>query len=488
MRILLVEDSPFDSGNIERSLRATKEFDYELTKCDRLDAALALLRSNSFNLVILDLELPDSSGLESYGRVTEIAPDVPIVILTSTDDAELATQALRRGAQDYLVKGEFLGPMMIRFLKYATERHRVRLEFSKQAWQLRHLLERVPAIVWTMDAQLRFTSSIGAGLARLNLHPDEVVGRTLEEYLGNSEEKSRAVQAHLQALAGRSIQYEAFWRGRFYEVQLAPLRRADHEQIIGVIGVALDITDRRQLDQEFIFARRVQQSLLPATQPSILGFDIYGASFPARATCGDWFDFLTLSDSSLGIVVGDVAGKGFGPAILSAAIAAYLEVLATSACDVSRILEMCNQLVCKHGSEQNFATLTLTKIHAASRHLSFASAGEQAVLISSQGNVKQILNACGPPVGIGQSLPFTAATEFEMQPGDILLLVTDGFHEAHTPPGELFGRKRMIRSVADHRTESARDILLALVRDASDFVGRQLQSDDMTGVIVKALE
>ncbi|MEJ7595931.1 MAG: hypothetical protein WKF77_30845 [Planctomycetaceae bacterium] len=85
----------------------------------------------------------------------------------------------------------------------------------------------------------------------------------------------------------------------------------------------MDVTDRRLIDREIGFARLVQESLLPAEHPQPNGFEVFGGSYPARKTCGDWFDYLVFPDGSLGMAVGDVSGKGFGPAILSATIAAY---------------------------------------------------------------------------------------------------------------------------------------------------------------------
>src|SRR6266508_4294650 len=105
------------------------------------------------------------------------------------------------------------------------------------------LVEQMPAIAWTTDRELRFTSYVGGGLADLGLSPGEVVGRTLHDYLGTSDPEIAAIAAHEAALEGRSTRYEQNWRGRRYASHVVPLRD-DEGTVVGAAGVALDVTER----------------------------------------------------------------------------------------------------------------------------------------------------------------------------------------------------------------------------------------------------
>ncbi len=118
-RILLVEDSPTQTRIVSGSLEKTE---YELESVGRLTDALERIRGESYGAVLLDLALPDSDGLDTYLRVQEASPTTPIVVLTSTDDEELALEMLRSGAQDYLVKGEVTSEWIVRSIRYAVER------------------------------------------------------------------------------------------------------------------------------------------------------------------------------------------------------------------------------------------------------------------------------------------------------------------------------------------------------------------------------
>jgi len=122
MRVMLVEDSSGDARLIEEMLRGAQVAPVEVEQANCLAGALERL-GDGFDVVLLDLGLPDSQGLETLLRTREQAPHLPIVVLTGFDDQEQALQALQLGAQDYLIKGEFAGAPLSRTIRYAIERH-----------------------------------------------------------------------------------------------------------------------------------------------------------------------------------------------------------------------------------------------------------------------------------------------------------------------------------------------------------------------------
>jgi two-component system, cell cycle response regulator len=125
IRILLVEDNPGDVRLIRETLRDADDRHITLDHADCLKAALDILARDEHDLILLDLSLPDSHGMETVEKTQAAAPDVPIVILTGLDDASHGLQAVRAGAQDYLIKGEITGHLLIRAIRYAIERHRM---------------------------------------------------------------------------------------------------------------------------------------------------------------------------------------------------------------------------------------------------------------------------------------------------------------------------------------------------------------------------
>lgn len=487
MKILFVEDSPVDQMFVTQSLRQVEGFDYELTLCETLEVALERLVAAQFDVILLDLWLSDCEGLETCRRCVAAANNIPVVVMTATDDRVLATEAIRFGAQDYLVKGAFPGSAIARVLQYSIDRYHFHRELAHRDNRFQQVLNRVPALIWTTDRQLEITSAVGAGLESLNLDPRQIVGQTLEQYFHTTGEAQGVVTAHQRALEGQSAGLETEWLGRIFEVKIDPLLERERE-ISGTIGIALDVTDRRVLDREINFARLVQEALLPAEHPQMDGFEIFGGSYPARQTCGDWFDYLTFPDGSLGIVVGDVSGKGFGPAILSATMAAYLEVLAESHTDLQEILSLCNRLSCKRDLDGQFAVLALGRLQAGVHTLSYGGAGDRMLVVGRDGQLKHRVPSSGVPLGLVDDIGYDVPSRVPLESGDVLLFLTDGFREASDRNGELFGESRIVQTVAANTQASANEIFRALWKAARRFADGDRQQDDMTGIVVKVLD
>ncbi len=140
--ILLIEDNPGDVRLIQEMLRETGEDLFEVTHADRLSGGLSLLDKGTFDLILLDLSLPDSCGLETFAKVHQQARDIPIVVMTGMNDLSLATKSLREGAQDYLVKEETQGDLLVRSIRYALERFSLLKELEESRRQAQEKKER----------------------------------------------------------------------------------------------------------------------------------------------------------------------------------------------------------------------------------------------------------------------------------------------------------------------------------------------------------
>lgn len=132
-RILLIEDNPADARLLRKMLTEAKRFPFDLQQADRLSTGLERLAGNDIDVVLLDLSLPDSEGLDTFRQTLAQAPQTPIVVLSGLDDAEVAFEAVRAGAQDYLTKAEVDGNLLVRTIHYAIERKRTE---TRQAYYL----------------------------------------------------------------------------------------------------------------------------------------------------------------------------------------------------------------------------------------------------------------------------------------------------------------------------------------------------------------
>jgi DNA-binding response OmpR family regulator len=147
MRILLVEDNPAQARLLWEYLSEAPQADQlKITHTLTLREMRELLKQESFDAILLDLTLPDSRGLDTLLETQKAAPALPIVVQTNLDDEQTAIRAVQAGAQDYLVKGQITGQLLVRSLRYAIERKRGELERSNLIRKLTHALEKIQTL------------------------------------------------------------------------------------------------------------------------------------------------------------------------------------------------------------------------------------------------------------------------------------------------------------------------------------------------------
>lgn len=142
IKILIIEDNPEDLRIIEEMLKEVENPVFELHSSKRLSDGLKCLVRDGFDILLLDLSLPDSVGLDTFSSVYEQAPEIPIVILSGFDDEEMAIRAVSEGAQDYLVKGHVTSPLLSRSISYAIERKLIEDELIRHRYYLNELVEK----------------------------------------------------------------------------------------------------------------------------------------------------------------------------------------------------------------------------------------------------------------------------------------------------------------------------------------------------------
>jgi CheY-like chemotaxis protein len=143
IRVFLIEDNPGDVRLVKEMLYKEEAKD-DLACAASLEEGLKYLKDNVCDIILLDLNLPDSNGFETFFEVHKRNPDIPVIILTGLDDKELGLEAVRKGAQDYLVKGKFDGNLLIRSISYSIERQKLLLQLGKTMTELKALKGILP--------------------------------------------------------------------------------------------------------------------------------------------------------------------------------------------------------------------------------------------------------------------------------------------------------------------------------------------------------
>ncbi len=261
-----------------------------------------------------------------------------------------------------------------------------------------------------------------------------------------------------------------------------------------MVGSNLDVTENKQAmetlrehEAQLLAAQRIQEHLLPESAPSLPGFDIAGACHPAEFAAGDCFDYLPMAEGTLGLMVADVSGHGFAPALLMSSVQSHLRALADIHAELDIILHRVNTRLTGRTFESQFVTLFLARIDPASRMLTYINAGHPpGFVLDKSGNLKSKLASTAFLLGVFPDAEFLPQDYGVLEPGDILLLLTDGVVEAASPDGTPFGVERTLDVVRGHRDGTAREIVDALYREVLAFSQRSLPRDDVTAVVVKA--
>ena len=239
-------------------------------------------------------------------------------------------------------------------------------------------------------------------------------------------------------------------------------------------------------EEEFRLAREIQQHLFPAQAPVFEGYDLAGASFPAAATGGDYYDFISTPSGDVLVVVGDVTGHGLGPALLMADVRAYLRALALAHHGVAEMLTNARSLLLRDLGLDYFISLVFARMEPATGMWSYINAGHPpGLVLPGDGGAPLEMFPTTPALGIDRDEEPLVPKQVQLKSNDIILLVSDGIIEAWAPDGEEFGEERMLAVVQRERARPAAEIIQALMDAVRAHSGTNVLQDDMTAVVIK---
>lgn len=258
---------------------------------------------------------------------------------------------------------------------------------------------------------------------------------------------------------------------------------------------AVDESDARQkadrrvemVEHDLEVAREIQRGLIPSEAPDIQGFEIAGVSEPADLTGGDYYDWQTLPDGRVAVVLADVTGHGVGPAIVMAVCRAYARASTPLIPDLSPLLERLNDLIHGDVHGMRFITLVIALIDPKKGEIDLLSAGHGPSLLyrAKAGGVEQF-GGDGLPLGILPGEKYAQSRKIALAPGDAMLLMTDGYFEwRRAADNEQFGIARVAALFQREARSPAATILQRLDTEVRGFVGTARQDDDMTAVVIK---
>jgi len=256
VNILLVDDDPLDRRLVEVTLaKSNTSVQYNVETAGTMSEATERLSNGNYDVLLLDLNLPDSSGIDTVQKAQDINSDASILVLTGLDDEEMGLEAIRRGAEDYLIKGNSLEHILIRTIRYSLERKLVRQRLTETENRFRSVVQTAGSAIFVLSPEYR--------ILEWNKQAERIYGRQRQEVLNKDylqlfvpeEIRDRVATDMRKVLSGKTIKsFENSIRIRDGSRRILLCNASAlfdaKGQAIGVIAVGQDITDRKRMEDE----------------------------------------------------------------------------------------------------------------------------------------------------------------------------------------------------------------------------------------------
>ena len=245
-----------------------------------------------------------------------------------------------------------------------------------------------------------------------------------------------------------------------------------------------EMLEKQRIEHQLRLAKEVQSALLPAADPALAGYDIAGTNVPSSEIGGDYFDYLPQPDGRLGVAIADVSGKGVPAALIMATFRAALRAQRAKDAPLDAIAARLNRILVDSMDTSRYVTAVYGVLEPFSGDFGFANCGHNPALLLRERGGREMLLSGGPALGMWREATFAAGSA-SVQPGDTLVLYTDGVVEVMNAAGEMFGIERLENVIRRRRSDSSRDLVEAVVNATHAFAGRTGYEDDFTLVIIR---
>jgi sigma-B regulation protein RsbU (phosphoserine phosphatase) len=244
--------------------------------------------------------------------------------------------------------------------------------------------------------------------------------------------------------------------------------------------------EKGRMERELQMARRVQTSLLPSTTPDIAGWEIASRWIPAREVAGDYFDFIEPPDGGLGVVIADVTDKGMHAALFMAATRSIVRASVYGTTTPAEAISQANRVICADSATSLYVTLAYFHLALESGKITYVNAGHNPPLhyqVRQPGQVGE-LTRTGMLLGVEPEVNYEQKV-LQLEPGDFILLYTDGISEAVNAAYEEYGTTRLKELAIHNATLPAGEILGALLESVNQFTNASTPYDDITLILIK---
>jgi sigma-B regulation protein RsbU (phosphoserine phosphatase) len=270
------------------------------------------------------------------------------------------------------------------------------------------------------------------------------------------------------------------------DLQVLMLLASQVAIIIEKVMLHESLIEKKRLEGQLEVARQVQLELLPAKDPQLAGYDISAYNFPTEEVSGDYYDWVKIYDDQIGLVIADVSGKGVPAALLMAFLRASLRAATHIGYSAHISMAKVNYLLWESIERNQFVTAFYAILDVSSQTLTYTNAGHNPPILLKQNGDVSFLDRGSVPLGMFQD---TRYHDYYLttEPGDVLVLYTDGVTEAQNLKGEEYGSERLVQSIRTNNQLGARDLIRALHTEVLEWTEGRGATDDVTFFVIKAL-
>ncbi len=323
---------------------------------------------------------------------------------------------------------------------------------------------------------------------------EEAIGKPINDLVASEEFKEHAAANSYMVVHGQRTDNDSKRKrkdGTLFDAWIIGAPIIHNGKQMGVYAIYRDITGRKKaeearirLKEEARMARDIQVNLLPKSNPEISGYDIAGMSLPALNVGGDYYDFIRLDEHRIAVGLGDVSGKGLAAALVMSNLQATIRGQTLFDGNANECLERANKLLFDRTDSKTFVSLFYGILDTQKNTLCYANAGQNTPLIFSPNKKPLPLKTHGPALGLLEDVSYQK-DEISINPGDSLLIYSDGISEAMNDRMEEFGDEKLRKIVQRDNGNSANDVIEKIIAAVNLHFGDASQNDDMTIIILK---
>lgn len=249
-----------------------------------------------------------------------------------------------------------------------------------------------------------------------------------------------------------------------------------------------ELAEKQRIEQEMVWARSIQESMLPRECPIFKGYELFGASMPANEVGGDYFDFVQGKDGRWHILIGDVSGKGVPAALIMSTVRSLVHSYLQFEASPEALLRLVNNTLSENLDTDMFVTLSTLCVEPGSGTVEMARAGHEPVTVIRQSGAVDHVAPPGAALGLLEVSQFDSSIKgaaFSLEHGDTVVLYTDGVTETQNGAGEEFGQEKLEAFLRDHHTLPVEELHRKVIHEVDRFSSGQSQHDDITLVVLR---